>query len=735
MQSEDRVTRQKGRLFQPDGKLFADIKSQVHIFNPELAVKGEDKSRLSAQPDFMYSPKPKNLGQIVYYIEISITHFDDLFSEIKSDGSVFISALLLRCLSEGDDDNWMRNGDGSGYTEEKDDLEWLKSDDKWEEFGQQHTLEIPVRQMDGTIVTATLPWEKQGAKRGAKKLFEKPIFTRKKWKAWVKKHFDLPASGWSTRNADFALIHPLWIWPVEGGLTANPLEADDYEILRVCVHEVDDEREPKKWRLEYPKKDPADDDTYKLMSIDPFGMFLTYIHLEDWDRWMAEVESANNPSIRKFISKETTEMSKIMTKLSKKAVQAQASKKLNKKGNDEWIQRVEQIPGTEIKEKQAKYFAIGKYLENAAAMDSINYTENGVTMAVHIDAKKIKDARGKRKKQKNQEQVMCDVGAPAIAASLGWSKMVYSSNSTAEWLHLVGFAYGGLLNAGVAKSWETSQIPYNLVFGTSETNSLMTRYETAWQEFMTREDKLRALLNAAEVDTWTADDRPVTFEPPKAMLMIQTNKPDSILDYDLYNSQGSKGKQYSTDQYDLWGNDKVGGTIKQGLGEDASIGAIHTITKKFFFITHTIDYEFRLDGESYILPAPGFSQTVSFYPFMRPLLHSAETALDRKIMSFLYLFARQRLALHRVDLYGRDDVDFENPDTGEEALWAKKKPAGRTKAKGHGKTKEKQEREANDDDGEDGQMGNAEDDPTFDRDKDHDTSLFDILTKKRFSKK
>lgn len=41
-----------------------------------------------------------------------------------------------------------------------------------------------------------------------------------------------------------------------------------------------------------------------------------------------------------------------------------------------------------------------------------------------------------------------------------------------QWLHRVGYAYGGLDDTG----YGSSQHVKNLVFGTSETNSIMTRY-------------------------------------------------------------------------------------------------------------------------------------------------------------------------------------------------------------------------------------------------------------------
>jgi hypothetical protein len=45
-----------------------------------------------------------------------------------------------------------------------------------------------------------------------------------------------------------------------------------------------------------------------------------------------------------------------------------------------------------------------------------------------------------------------------------------------QWLHLSAFSFGGYLGPENQDQIATSQIPENLVFGTSETNSMMTRY-------------------------------------------------------------------------------------------------------------------------------------------------------------------------------------------------------------------------------------------------------------------
>ncbi|KPM44467.1 hypothetical protein AK830_g2095 [Neonectria ditissima] len=748
-------TRQDKDVFQPNSKLLRETMSVIHRFHLIPTGNSDEKSDKSAQSELVYSPEPRDPDHVVYYAEIHPEFFESLFSHIPSNSPVYISVFLLRNLSEGYDEDWMLEEDEEDSDQKvddkarfEDDLAWLQSDDKWEEYGEQHSLEIPLRDRKGSTLQATLRSDgKTGAKRGATQLFQRPIINRKKWKKWIIKKFNIPASSWSNaRHSNFPLTHPLLIWPVQEAFVKNPLQDYDYEILRICVDDVNDERDLNpEWKLELPKVDPGLHNEYKLMSIDPFGMFFTFIHLTDWSRWMAAVGLDDAISIRPFISEETVEMSTILTRLSDNATQA--FNNLNAKEKAIRTKRIKEIPGIEMKDKQAKYFAAGRYREtHEPTTNSIQYTENGVAMKVHIDADKIKKARGKRKTQKTQEQVMCGIGAPALAASFGWSKNVYSSLTNAEWLHLVGFAYGGFLEAGAKNSWETSQIPYNLVFGTSETNSLMTRYETAWQEFMTRESKLRALLYASELEHLSQGIVAAPFEPPKGTLRIQTNNPHTDLEYDVYNSEAPAGKKYSTWEYDRSKKDSLGPIIEQGLGEDVSIDTIDDITKSFFFIANTIDYELVLHDESYVLGAAGFWGKAKFSPFQRPLLHSAEVFLDRKIMSYLYLFARQRLALHRVDLKGTHEVDFDKPDIGEKDLAtykreakmreARRRPGSRVQHKDQEKTRAQQKREAGDEDGDD--VGNSEAndaDTIIDRDDLNDLSEFEKITKRAMNKK
>ncbi|OCH87437.1 hypothetical protein OBBRIDRAFT_155690 [Obba rivulosa] len=103
------------------------------------------------------------------------------------------------------------------------------------------------------------------------------------------------------------------------------------------------------------------------------------------------------------------------------------------------------------------------------------------TITVGTTQKLLGTVREKRKK--SQKTVMFDVSASEIAKVL-WKPLAEPGHKVpivAEWLHRSAFSFGGL---GFPGDWEvldaqSSQHGKNLVFGTSEANTHMLRYESA----------------------------------------------------------------------------------------------------------------------------------------------------------------------------------------------------------------------------------------------------------------
>ncbi|KAL2673645.1 hypothetical protein Neosp_012088 [[Neocosmospora] mangrovei] len=270
--------------------------------------------------------------------------------------------------------------------------------------------------------------------------------------------------------------------------------------------------------------------------------------------------------------------------------------------------------------------------------------ENAVGMTVHLEAQKILDAVNKRTGEDNQKTVMGNVSAPE-ANSLDWGKeMVIFSN--AEWLHLSGFAYGGFMMTGHESGWSTSQNPHNLVFGTSETNSFMTRYEATWQSFILYEYELQKMANIVQlVDTKQKFPHKMShILSSDGQLVIRTNVPEVDLEYDYCDMTGAR--KYTRKRFPLWDEQKAQAQrndFKQAPGVVLSDADMRQAAKDYFFIAHTIEYSLLYEHVSHLLKRPGFQQTVYFYPFSRPLLHKLETDLDRKLLAHLYRSAKQDL--------------------------------------------------------------------------------------------
>ncbi|RVD85035.1 uncharacterized protein DFL_003367 [Arthrobotrys flagrans] len=96
-----------------------------------------------------------------------------------------------------------------------------------------------------------------------------------------------------------------------------------------------------------------------------------------------------------------------------------------------------------------------------------------------------------------------------VANALGWSNMRTTPAggwdrerfAKAEWLHRCGYAYGGLSDNDAS----SSQVKENLIFGTSETNSVMTRYEDVYRNAILRERTLIDVLRGVYAETPTSN--------------------------------------------------------------------------------------------------------------------------------------------------------------------------------------------------------------------------------------
>ncbi|KAK6525428.1 hypothetical protein TWF694_005566 [Orbilia ellipsospora] len=173
----------------------------------------------------------------------------------------------------------------------------------------------------------------------------------------------------------------------------------------------------------------------------------------------------------------------------------------------------------------------------------------------------------------------------------------------AEWLHLSAFSWGGLLNTDDEKddNYMTSQTYWNLIFGTSETNSVMTRFEKAWQTLFEDEAEIffKDYGKIKEVKGW---------------LLIEKDPPGTKVVHEKRPKVGTEDGHYTWDTIDPY---------ESRSREDWQAN--------FPWISFYIRYTIILDGPSRILSRNKPSFTAHFYPFTRFFFHSAENSLDTRL--------------------------------------------------------------------------------------------------------
>ncbi|KAI5804273.1 hypothetical protein EDC01DRAFT_760404 [Geopyxis carbonaria] len=173
----------------------------------------------------------------------------------------------------------------------------------------------------------------------------------------------------------------------------------------------------------------------------------------------------------------------------------------------------------------------------------------------------------------------------------------------AEWLHLVAHGFGGLY--GHEPDGKTGQIAENLMIGTSETNSMMVRYEQAWQLILHLERAIQLAKNPNKA--------PKTIAPVTAKLSVYKN----------HDQQNNRLASYG-------------------------IGNVHALEQneinlstKVPCIVFATEHVFKLDDPSAVLRGSP-EQKIHFYPFSRMPFLKFENILDNILITELYINAAKR---------------------------------------------------------------------------------------------
>ncbi|KAK6503375.1 hypothetical protein TWF481_008395 [Arthrobotrys musiformis] len=176
----------------------------------------------------------------------------------------------------------------------------------------------------------------------------------------------------------------------------------------------------------------------------------------------------------------------------------------------------------------------------------------------------------------------------------------------AEWLHLSAFSWGGLKMTPDSQDpkdiplahCKSSQIYWNLIFGTSETNSVMTRFEGAWQDLFEEEAELFRDDQGSRKDFtgWLIIEK---YPPGAKYIKEDRENPDQV----FYQPEGP------------YGSTPVEAAYKA----------------HYPWLCYCLRYTIVIQGTSRILHRENPSFTTHFYPFTRFFFHSAEHSLDTRL--------------------------------------------------------------------------------------------------------
>ncbi|KAK3332264.1 hypothetical protein B0T19DRAFT_482573 [Cercophora scortea] len=257
----------------------------------------------------------------------------------------------------------------------------------------------------------------------------------------------------------------------------------------------------------------------------------------------------------------------------------------------------------------------------------------------------INAARG-QKRDTSQASVMEGVSATTIAKILGWGDEEGNTSENgkvkvkpmtdgptriewpnpgvfvAEWLHRTAFSWGNERGA------QANQVRGNLVFGSSEANSLMTRYEKAWQKLFEYEAKIQA-ATAASSGAGPGQVKGNTFTGTLVSINTQEGSKNPIeeigLDGDkIYNLKVTKE------------NGKIAATrtVEDGAGKptqpvvpDYWNATTGTPSLCFSLYYHLANFAPTNLAE---MPTPW---PVTFFPFQRGFVTRLEADLDMVILS------------------------------------------------------------------------------------------------------
>ncbi|KAK7178411.1 hypothetical protein PSPO01_15541 [Paraphaeosphaeria sporulosa] len=280
---------------------------------------------------------------------------------------------------------------------------------------------------------------------------------------------------------------------------------------------------------------------------------------------------------------------------------------------------------------------VAKAVEEAKAKMKQGLPVNPTTSLGEVSYSTIAFARGKRDNFPNQSAVMGG-SATEVALALEWPKDSDTAETVtmgnivwdgpglqrAEWLHRSAFSWGSTLGL------EHIQISSNLIFGSSETNSVMTRYEKSWQALFQVERSLQkdvaehlreSGVAEAEVDTKAAQLVPLSVG---WLITENTSKKAPI---EIFSIKGEKEKvaEITSHQYEEPPSPKQGAPsltlwdwpLQDGLSN----------------LSFVLSYNLKIPKTN-PLGLPLVSMGTQFWAFQRSFFTNLESSVDIALLEY-----------------------------------------------------------------------------------------------------
>ncbi|KAI0442066.1 hypothetical protein F4803DRAFT_551508 [Xylaria telfairii] len=496
----------------------------------------------------------------------------------------------------------------------------------------------------------TVPFRTEKGMIKIVKLDRNPTFRHNFWNFMDKNVAETHIGGKSTRWVDtsvkiYVIPSPVLVKVMEDGLMEKG-------FLPKLVKEVNDLKKTpdEKWEIVYDEN--LNVSNYVFLAYDPFKIYRTYVSKDDWDKYMTALGVEGTKSVTPVVRNlprgpNVLQLDEISKRLEKKNQWLAHLEAYTGDKNIIHSQLYDKLPSKEKFAENNWTATVGQTrqakVKQMKLADKMTHEEGKKYLEVELSASKIIVAASKRTGQPGQSSVMTGVSANEVARELGWhlgyhghvpsckdGKLV-GPGWVAEWLHLSAFSFGGFepTKAILPNPWTTSQVPENLVFGTGETNSLMSRYECIWQEFFRQE---------ADLVEQIAETKAAA---PTGSLKIKTNTIPA--EYDVFDETETPKFTIRKDY------------LHMITGDDPAAVQLGKQIKKYPWLALSISYVLKMNESSYLLNTRKWGSNIStqvtleFFPFRRPMFHRAEAALDTKILVAMRTAVEKKYGLNPSD--------------------------------------------------------------------------------------